>query len=77
MITVQPHAESGDAEIHYDDETIQGHYVHMRVDDDAGMGLLFDLFKFYEGKGYKPIMSLQAMAKPSWFQRFKLFLKGA
>lgn len=57
-IKVRAHQESGDVEILYDDETMQGNQIGLRIEDDLGMGLLADLCGFYEAKGYKPLMFL-------------------
>lgn len=84
MIKVSPNAETGDVEILYDDETMQGNQIGLRIDDDLGMGLLADLCAFYEAKGYKPIMHLlnaqaeiQKAKTPSLLQRLAKFFKGA
>ena len=74
MITVQANAETGDAQIHYDDETVQGHYIDMRVDDENGLGLLYDLFKFYQAKGYNPELNLLT-PKPGLLQRLAQFFR--
>ena len=84
MIKVSEHKETGDVEILYDDETLQGNQLGLRIDDEVGMGLLADLCNFYEAKGYKPIMHLinakaaaERAATPSLLQRIARFFKGA
>lgn len=83
MLKVVKHEETGDAEITHDDESLQGNYIGMRLEDDAGLDLMAKLVDFYEAKGYKPMMMLNAAdqaqrsAKPKILKRLLNFIKGA
>lgn len=83
MMQVRRHEETGDVEIVYDDETVQGNNFGMRLEDDIGLNLMAQLVDFYEAKGYKPLMMLNAAdraqrtARPRLLKRFLLFFKGA
>lgn len=80
MLKVRPNEETGDAEVLYDDETLQGNYIGLILDDNQGMELLAQLVDFYEAKGARPLMMLNAAAKehqPGFFRRLAFLFFGA
>lgn len=72
MLTTFADDETSDVHIKYDDETLQGNYFEITLDDKHGMELLAQLCDFYERKGYRPLQilnSIEQQARPSFWKR--------
>jgi len=72
MLTTFPDDETGEVRIKYDDETLQGNFFEIGMDDKHGMELMAQLCDFYEKKGYRPLQvlnSIEKQARPSIWRR--------
>jgi len=63
VINVRKDETTGDAEVVFDDETLQGNQVFIRLEDQAGLEMIARLCDFYEAKGYNPIRLLNLAQK--------------
>ncbi len=74
MINVNKDEVSDNVSIHFDDETLQGQFSIIKLDDHAGLELVSKLCGFYEAKGYnvaRLLMGLpRAQTSRPWWKRF-------
>lgn len=71
MTKVGKDSNSEDMSIHFDDETLQGQFSIIRLDDHAGLELLAQICDFYESKGYNVRRAMNTLNKPRlpWWKR--------
>lgn len=71
MLTTFPDEETGEVRIKYDDETMQGNFFEIGMDDQHGLELMAQLCKFYQAKGFNAVGFLQGLGAkpPSLWQR--------
>lgn len=74
MINVRKDEATGEAEVVFDDESLQGNQCFIRLEDQAGLEMIARLCDFYEAKGYNPVRLLnlakKAQRKGLWARLF-------